>query len=88
MSRVTTELSEHGDTQVVTCRYVSDGSAGTHAEIYTRPNTINDPTPTWLMIVTDDYEGCAMLHIEALPLVIEALQKIQKQLSTGGELPK
>lgn len=34
----------------------------------------------WLMIVTDDHEGAAMLNVEALPLVIEALQKLQAKL--------
>lgn len=31
---------------------------------------------TWLYVSTDPYEGTAMLNIEALPFLIEALTKI------------
>lgn len=33
---------------------------------------------TWLHITTDDYEGHAMLNIETLPVLIRALQAIQR----------
>lgn len=31
----------------------------------------------WLMVVTDEYEGAAMLNVETLPFLIEALQKLK-----------
>lgn len=34
----------------------------------------------WLYVNTDDYEGCAMLNIEALPKLISALRKLQKDI--------
>jgi hypothetical protein len=42
----------------------------------------------WLYIITDDYEGVAMLNAETLPLVIEALQKLQTAqgiVTEGGD---
>jgi len=36
----------------------------------------------WLFVETDPYEGQAMLHIEALPKLIEALQKISEILES------
>lgn len=39
---------------------------------------------TWLHISTDDYEGHALLNIEALPYLQEALAKIAAQLKTAG----
>lgn len=37
---------------------------------------------TWLNVVTDDYEGAAMLNIEALPFLIEALQALAASLES------
>lgn len=34
---------------------------------------------TWLNIVTDDYEGHAMLNIETLPMLRRALARIAKE---------
>lgn len=34
----------------------------------------------WLHIITDDYEGAAMLNIEALPMLRRALARIAKQI--------
>lgn len=39
----------------------------------------------WLYIVTDEYEGVAMLNIEALPALRRALTQIAKELRANGE---
>ncbi len=43
----------------------------------------------WLHITTDDYEGAAMLNIEALPFLLKALRQIDKRRRAppdpGGE---
>lgn len=36
----------------------------------------------WLHVTTDDYEGHAMLNIEALPFLIKALRTIQRERRT------
>lgn len=36
---------------------------------------------TWLNIVTDDYEGAAMLNIEALPYLRRALSRIASEIA-------
>lgn len=36
----------------------------------------------WLYIVTDDYEGNAMLNIEALPFLRRALTQIAKEIAS------
>lgn len=39
---------------------------------------------SWLHIVTDDYEGHAMLNIETLPVLRRALAKIARQIKAGA----
>jgi hypothetical protein len=39
---------------------------------------------SWLHIVTDDYEGNAMLNIEALPYLRRALAKLEKARKTAA----
>ena len=43
---------------------------GPVADVYIRDS--------WLFIVTDEYEGCAMLNVEALPYLRRALSKLAK----------
>jgi hypothetical protein len=40
---------------------------------------------SWVCIVTDNYEGHAMLNREALPRLIEALTKLEKHLSENAK---
>ena len=47
-----------------------DGDCGPVAEVSYDGN--------WLHIVTDSFEGHAMLNIEVLPLLIEALQQLNE----------
>lgn len=35
---------------------------------------------TWLYLVTDDYEGHAMVNIETLPAIVRCLNAIKKQI--------
>jgi hypothetical protein len=37
----------------------------------------------WLHIVTDDYEGHAMLNIETLPFLRRALTRVAKRIRAG-----
>lgn len=37
----------------------------------------------WLYIVTDEYEGVAMLNIETLPALIEVLQRIDATIAVS-----
>lgn len=48
-----------------------DGDPGTSAHVYRDRD--------WLYIITDPYEGVVMLHIEALPQLQEALEKIARE---------
>ena len=60
------------DTILVGARYVDATSGfGPIAEIYLQD--------VWLRIVTDRYEGSVMLHAEALPLLIKALQRLERK---------
>lgn len=78
MSKVKTYLkgSVKGD-QIVGCTYKSDGSAGTSARV--------SFDKTWLHIITDDYEGSAMLHIECLPKLRTALARIAKEMKAVSD---
>lgn len=49
----------------------ADGGYGPIADVYLQD--------VWLRIVTDRYEGSVMLHAEALPLLIKALQRLQRR---------
>jgi hypothetical protein len=71
MPIVRTEIVENGPLEFRVSAFYED-QGGTSA------NVIADSD--WIKIITDDYEGCAMLHIEALPLLIESLSKIQHRL--------
>jgi hypothetical protein len=62
----------------VGARY-EDGD-GTSADISVSRNGRDDDHYTWINICTDDYEGHAMLHIEALPLLIAALQEVEAEI--------
>lgn len=66
--------------QRVGARYKSDGSLGPVAEISVSKNGRDDDHVSWITISADDYEGSAMLHIEALPLLIEALEELRENL--------
>jgi hypothetical protein len=39
---------------------------------------------SFVYVNTDDYEGLAMLNLEALPQLIEALQRLSVHLQTSG----
>ena len=52
---------------------------GPTAEVYTLTYP-RDAKPTWVIISTDDYEGHAMLNIEALPKLRQALAKLAKAI--------
>jgi hypothetical protein len=39
----------------------------------------------WLYVVTDDYEGHAMMNIETLPALIKALQRIKSELAAKAK---
>ena len=64
---------ERKDDILITSRY-SDGHAGPYARVSA------DLERGWLYIVTDDYEGSAMLGLEALPHLRKALTKIARDL--------
>lgn len=49
--------------------------SGPVAEVYAKDR--------WLFIVTDSYEGCAMLNLEALPYLRRALAVVEKRMKEG-----
>lgn len=55
---------------------------GPRAEVYVGSR---DKKPEWLYVVTDDYEGSAMLNIETLPMLQRALRKIAKTLAAQSD---
>ena len=63
-----------------------EGGGGVSADITVSRNGRDDDHVTWINICTDDYEGHAMLHIEALPLLIQALQEIEAQLHKSAPI--
>lgn len=56
----------------VGARYKSDNTIGSIADVY-----LSDG---WLIISTDDYEGVAMLHVEALPHLRRALNRLTRHI--------
>lgn len=53
--------------------------AGNPASDYRGPEAVVSYANGWLHINTDDYEGHAMLNIEALPYLRRALAQIAKE---------
>lgn len=49
---------------------------------YNGPCARVEASMDWLFICTDNYEGNAMLNIEALPKLIEALQRLETHLKS------
>lgn len=66
-----TLATELDGAELVSCRY-DDGAIGTHARI--------SADEDWIRIVSDDHEGHVMLHIEALPHLQAALERIAQGL--------
>lgn len=60
------------DTQLVGTKETVTGYSGPCARV--------EYDKKWLSITTDDHEGAAMLNIEALPFLIEALQNIEAKM--------
>jgi aminoglycoside phosphotransferase len=60
-------------TQFVGASDKKSGYSGPVAQVYADKD--------WLWIVTDDYEGVAMLNIEALPHLRRALTRLAKTLN-------
>lgn len=58
--------------QIVSFKYASDNSIGTSARV--------SYDKDWVWIVTDEHEGCAMLHIECLPKLRKALANIAREI--------
>lgn len=51
---------------------------------YIGPTAWIEYDDTWLHIVTDDYEGHAMLNIETLPYLRRALAQIAKEIKEAA----
>jgi hypothetical protein len=68
-------LRKDGDHYLVGAQDKDKDYSGPVADVYRDKH--------WLFIVTDSYEGTAMLNIEALPALLMALNEISKNLKAG-----
>ena len=59
------------------------GAKDTESEYIGPTAQVYSDYKTWFSVDTDSYEGCAMMHIETLPVLLKALKLLQKDIKTA-----